>query len=145
MSTYEEELAAVPDAVGGRTDTDDEYLFGGKADRLLNLKNAQIEQHGFESGFDTDEDDKSLPTESSSASSVTSKDSGREGANVRTIVAKKNDSPRYLDVSDKELESYKKIGEKNVIVRDKQYSVSAHVKLTKVDFSFSKPPTTTNR
>ena len=62
----------------------------------------------------------------------------------QTIIAQ-NDWPPYLEVSDEALKSYKTIGRKTVIVNDKQYSLSAHAKLTKVDFTFTKQPLTSNR
>ena len=47
----------------------------------------------------------------------------------------KGDSPRYLDVPDEQLETYSLAGQKTVQHQNRQYNVSAHVKMCKVTTS----------
>ena len=125
--------------VGGATDTDDDYLFGGKADRLLNIKEAAFEGHGFESGFDTDDDKEDDSRNRTATHQNPPREIVTDGGKCRTITARKGDSPRYIDIKDDELKSFDTIGTKIVQMKDRQYTLSAHIKLTNVKFGMTRP------
>lgn len=131
---FDDELgSAPPSGLGGATDTDEEYMFGGKADKLLSMKNVAFEGHGFESGFDTEDEENTNVRVNRQNNRETVCNTGK----CRIIEAKKGDSPRYVDVNDKDLKSYAVMGTKIVKVKDRKYTISAHVKLTKVKFDFT--------
>ncbi|CBY37491.1 unnamed protein product [Oikopleura dioica] len=120
MSYFDDETAAPPIGVGGDTDSD-----GYIAPRLY--WKASVNEPDTESGFE-DNAGSSVTAKPVARRTETSSDGGRN----REIIAVDGQDQRYIDVTDAQIAEMEPLGSKKVKYEDKQYTLSAYAKITKI-------------